>query len=76
LPETPRKTKRKTAKVKTAKVKTVKVKTVKVKTVKVKTVKVKTVKVKTVFGFMQGEGKIVGDIVSPLFPEDNWDSER
>jgi hypothetical protein len=24
----------------------------------------------------QGKGKIVGDIVSPIFPEDNWDSER
>jgi hypothetical protein len=25
---------------------------------------------------MQGKGKVVGDIVSPIFPEDHWDSER
>jgi len=30
----------------------------------------------SIFGFMQGRGKIVGDIVSPIFPEDDWDSEK
>lgn len=30
----------------------------------------------TIFGFMQGRGRIVGDIVSPIFPEDDWDSEK
>jgi prevent-host-death family protein len=33
-------------------------------------------KLDSIFGFMQGKAKIVGDIVSPIFPEDNWDSER
>jgi antitoxin (DNA-binding transcriptional repressor) of toxin-antitoxin stability system len=33
-------------------------------------------KLGSIFGFMQGKAKIVGDIVSPIFPEDNWDSER
>ena len=30
----------------------------------------------SLFGFMQGQGRIVGDIVSPVFPEDDWESER
>ncbi len=30
----------------------------------------------SIVGFMQGKRKIVGDIVSPIFPDDNWDSER
>ena len=30
----------------------------------------------SIFGFMQGMGRIVGDIVSPIFPEDGWDSEK
>ena len=30
----------------------------------------------SIFGFMQGKGKIVGDIVSPIFPEDEWESEK
>jgi len=33
-------------------------------------------KPENIFGFMQGRGKIVGDIVSPIFPEDDWDSEK
>ena len=26
-----------------------------------------------IFGFMAGKGKIVGDIVSPVFSEDEWE---
>ena len=30
---------------------------------------------KSLFGFMKGRGRITGDIVSPAFPEDDWESE-
>ena len=30
----------------------------------------------SIFGFMRGQGRIVGDIVSPIFPTDDWDSEN
>jgi prevent-host-death family protein len=30
---------------------------------------------KSLFGFMRGKGRIVGDIISPAFPEDDWESE-
>ena len=33
-------------------------------------------KPESIFGFMRGQGKILGDIVSPVFPEDDWESER
>lgn len=26
-----------------------------------------------IFGWFQGKGKIIGDIVSPIFPEHEWD---
>ena len=29
----------------------------------------------SIFGFMRGKGKIIGDIISPVFPEDDWESE-
>jgi antitoxin (DNA-binding transcriptional repressor) of toxin-antitoxin stability system len=103
LPETPIKTKTKTAKVKTVKVKTVKVKTRTMPAGQFKTHGLSVIdevhnrreevvitkygkpmarlvplndKPDSTFGFMQGKRKLVGDIVSRIFPEDNWDSER
>ena len=29
-----------------------------------------------IFGFMRGQGRIVGDIISPIDPTDKWDSEK
>jgi len=29
----------------------------------------------SIFGFMRGQGRIIGDIISPVFPEDDWESE-
>jgi prevent-host-death family protein len=29
----------------------------------------------SIFGFMQGRGKIVGDIIEPVFPPEDWDAE-
>ena len=28
-----------------------------------------------IFGFMRGRGKIVGDIIEPIFPPEDWDAE-
>ena len=30
---------------------------------------------RSIFGFALGKGKIVGDIISPAFSEDEWDQE-
>lgn len=29
-----------------------------------------------IFGFMQGKMKIIGDIISPVHPIEDWDSEK
>lgn len=29
-----------------------------------------------IFGFMQGRGKIVGDMIEPVFPIEEWDDAR
>lgn len=98
MPETPLKTKTKTAKVKTVEVKTVKVKTRTMPASQFKTHGLSVIaevynrreevvitkygkpmtrlvplndKPDSIFGFMQSKPKIVGDIVSPIFPEDN-----
>ena len=28
-----------------------------------------------IFGFMRGRGKIVGDIIEPIFPPEEWNAE-
>ena len=30
----------------------------------------------SIFGFMRGKGKIVGDLVEPIFSADEWDIEK